>query len=164
MQESVINSSTAIHLRDFTANNGDNNYARGPIDGVYVCGIYTPVGNNYYGCILQDGATINLSARTLPFSLASSLKNISTYLPAIATEENNKKRRTVRFEDNVTVKVDVGDKVISQDMKIISWDTNSKPANLSTLNFILKDNTAFYLQKRSDGVYASRFGLSIRVR
>jgi autotransporter-associated beta strand protein len=164
LQGSVIHLNTAIHLRDFTANNGDNNYARGPIDGVYVCGIYTPVGNNYYGCILQDGATINLSARTLPFSLASSLKNISTYLPAIATEENNKKRRTVRFDDNATVKVDVGDKVISQDMKIISWDANSKPANLSTLNFILKDNKAFYLQKRSDGVYASRFGLSIRVR
>lgn len=63
----AINFSHAVRIRDFRAANV--NYGSGK--GLYVSGTYTPVDNYYYGCILQDGAVLDLSGRSGCFYVAS---------------------------------------------------------------------------------------------
>ena len=119
----VFNFGHAVYCQDFTANNGNNNYAAGTRNGFYVSGTYTPVGNQFYGCVLQSGATLNLSARELPFILASSLRD-----QVGGTAEGNINRRTVRFEDNAVISIDVGDRSWTEfkdSPYIVKWTARS---------------------------------------
>ena len=130
----VFNFGHAVYCQDFTANNGNNNYAAGTRNGFYVSGTYTPVGNQFYGCVLQSGATLNLSARELPFILASSLRD-----QVGGTAEGNINRRTVRFEDNAVISIDVGDRSWTEfkdSPYFVKWTETTKPENLGTLKFV----------------------------
>ena len=62
------------------------------MNGIYVSGTYTPIGNYYFECVLQDGATLDISELVLPFPLTSSLVFVQT-----ATDEQKLARKTVRL-------------------------------------------------------------------
>lgn len=146
----VLNLGCAVYFRDFTANNGNNNYAAGTRNGFYVSGTYTPVGNQFYGCVLQNGATLNLSARELPFILASSLRD-----QVGGTAEGNISRRTVRFEDNAVISIDVGDRSWTEFNDLpyfVKWTETTKPENLGTLKFVPEGEMATHYVISADEV------------
>ena len=111
-----------------------------------VFGTFRPVTSNYYGCVLQDGATLDLTGWTgvWPWSTTS------------AFTTGNK---TVTFADGATVKVKRG----AKGGKIVSW--TEKPSNFDTLTFVRdpSDDRNYRIVKKDDGVYIVN-GLAIIVR
>lgn len=103
-----------------------------------VFGAFRPVTSNYYGCALQDGATLDLSGwrGEWPWSTTS----------AFTSGAN-----TVTFADGATIKVRRG----AKGGKIVSWD--EAPSNLATLTFVRdpSDSRSYGVIKKDDGVYIS---------
>ena len=117
-----------------------------------VYGTFKPSSNNYYyGCTMQDGSTIDLSARTsaLPCSSASTAGGGLTALT---------------FANNATVFVKVGGFHPAPGNPIISWTAETCPANLDTITFKSADEDFRYgFIKRADGLYLTS-GLIILLR
>jgi hypothetical protein len=113
-----------------------------------VFGAFRPVTSNYYGCVLQDGATLDLSGwqGAWPWSTTS------------AFTSGNK---TVTFADGATIKVKRG----AKGGKIVSWTPETKPANFDTLTFMRDpaDERRYRVVKQDDGLYIVN-GLTIIVR
>ena len=112
-----------------------------------VYGVFKPSDHNYfYGCTLQDGAVMDLSARTSTLPLVSSCTTGKTNL---------------EFADNATVKIKLGDWAVGVDDCIVGWST--PPANIGTLTFKSVDDEFFRVIVKSDGLYTLR-GLVLSVR
>jgi hypothetical protein len=111
-----------------------------------VFGTFRPVTSNYYGCVLQDGATLDLSGwqGAWPWSTTS------------AFTSGNK---AVTFADGATIKVKRG----AKGGKVVSWET--KPSNFDTLAFVRdpSDERRYSVVKKDDGVYIVN-GLTVIVR
>ena len=111
-----------------------------------VFGTFRPVTSNSYGCVLQDGATLDLSGwqGAWPWSTTS------------AFTSGNK---TATFADGATIKVKRG----AKGGKVVSWET--KPSNFDTLAFVRDpaDERNYRVVKKDDGVYIVN-GLTIIVR
>ncbi len=111
-----------------------------------VFGTFRPVTSNYYGCVLQGGATLDLSGwqGARPWSTTS------------AFTSGNK---TVTFADGATIKVKRG----AKGGKVVSWET--KPSNFDTLTFVRdpSDERRYSVIKKDDGVYIVN-GLTVIVR
>jgi len=122
---------------------GSENVGTQPLN---VFGTFRPVTSNYYGCVLQDGSTLDLSGWTgaWPWSTTS------------AFTSGNK---TVTFADGATIKVKRG----AKGGKIVSW--NEKPSNFDTLTFVRdpSDERRYSVTKKDDGIYVqSGFMLIVR--
>ncbi len=145
---SKIHFSDPTYIHDFRAANGNDTDASGAGHGIYVSGTYTPVGDYYYGCVLQDGSTLNLSGRSGCFTAASSLGAKSS-VSSIAQP-----RKTVRFPDNGTVTVNLAGRADletiagSESNYIVKWSTHyGQP---TTTTFRLDAETAQKFSLRSD--------------
>ena len=91
----------------------------------------------FYGCTMQDGSTIDLSART------NALPRVSAF-----TSGDN----TLKFATNATVRVKLGGRKVSHKTPIVSWAT--APENLAGLRFVSGDeNRPFSIIKKDDGLY-----------
>ena len=165
----VFNFGHAVYCRDFTANNGNNVYAGGTRNGLYVSGTFTPVVASFYGCVLQDGATFNISSKTLAFSISSSLGNQYN-----GTAEGNFNRKTVRFEAGakVTVKLPAAYNEAAAlkaaalaETKVLSWDDSNSPDG--SVEFLLEpelSNRGCEFVPKGDGLYlAVKRGFTIRI-
>ena len=124
-----INFSHAVRIRDFRAANV--NYGSGK--GLYVSGTYTPVDKYHYGCILQDGAVLDLSGRSGCFSAVSLLS------------KGDNANKTVQFPAGGTVTVNLAGrtdlKTLSESASnyIVTWsEYYGQPA---TTTFKLDDET-----------------------
>ena len=135
----AINVAVATSMRDFTF--------RYPADwnagtaALNVYGVFTPVSDYFYGCTLQDGATLNISGKTGVWST----KGLGT-----------KGLVTATFAAGSTIYVDLHDrKDIPQSfVKVVGWET--APDNVT---FVRAANSGKYVvQTREDGVYAMRLG------
>ncbi len=144
----AINFSHAVYVRDFRAANNDQQYGYGTGYGLYVSGTYTPVGDRYYGCILQDGAVLDLSGRSGFFSAASSIsaKNVSSNFI--------NPRKTVQFPAAGTVTVNLAGRTDlktiaeSESNYIVKWsEYYGQPA---TTTFKLDDETKEKFTLRPD--------------
>ena len=113
---------------------GSENLGTQPLN---VFGAFRPVTSNYYGCVLQNGSTLDLSGwrGAWPWSTTSAF-----------TTGNN----TVTFADGATIKVRKGVK----GGKIVSWDV--KPSNYDTLVFARDPagDRRYRIVKKDDGIYA----------
>ncbi|MBQ4199893.1 MAG: DUF2341 domain-containing protein [Kiritimatiellae bacterium] len=143
-----INLTHAVRVRDFRVSNVNTSAGTGAYYGIYVSGTYTPVGNYYYGCILQDGAVLNLSERSGCFTAASSLSD--GRLPSNITNA----RKTVQFPDLGTVTVKLAgrtdlDAIANSDSNyIVKWSGHyGRPA---TTTFKLDDETKEKFTLRPD--------------
>lgn len=113
-----------------------------------VYGTFTPVTDYFYGCTLQNGATIDLSAKEGPWSVQSAL-------PA--------GRNSVSFENGASVAVELGDRELTSDRGyIISWTTETRPSNYSNLKFT-RAGTNKRFASCSDGVCRIE-GLTVFIR
>ncbi len=106
-----------------------------------VYGTFKPSAHNYfYGCTLQDGATIDLSARTNALNVVAEVQG----------------RKKLTFADNATVYVKLGDFRVPSGTPVIRWTAETMPTNIGTLSFKNGDagtNRSFV--KKADGLYAT---------
>ena len=105
------------------------NYGNGSA-ALNVYGTFTPVSDYFYGPTMQDGSTIDLSAKTGVWSVTSSL-----------TDGGN---ATTTFAAGANVWIRLGERELSPGDKIVSW-TTQPDATFSCMEWSL--------ESRSDGLY-----------
>ena len=123
---------------------GPSNSGTGALN---VYGTFKPSAHNYfYGCTLQDGAEMDLSARTNALPLVSSCTDGLT---------------TLQFADYATIRIKLGERAMANGTKIVGWA--SAPANIGTLKFKCAKGESFSVAVKDDGLYIQR-GLIILLR
>ena len=130
---------------------GKSSYATEGVLNVW--GRFTPATNQYWGCVMQDGSTVDLSTAPLPFSLTTPTLSCVT------------SKDTVAFADNAHVTLDCRGRYLRSGDYVLTW--NEAPANLSTLVFSLDSRTASTyaeLRQDEDGVYVYRRPTIILIR
>ncbi|MBQ8112467.1 MAG: hypothetical protein IJ146_04595 [Kiritimatiellae bacterium] len=137
---SALNLGTALSVHDYEAVFGAN-YNTGTA-ALNVYGTFKPgVDHDYfYGCTMQNGSTIDLSARTTPLPRAS----------AFTTGDN-----TLKFAEGVTVNVEIGERSSDVGTCLVSWPSGSAPE--FSVAFALVANGAAVegkaLAVKDDGLY-----------
>ena len=116
---------------------------------VFVSGTFKPVTDWFWGCVLQGGATLDLSEKDETWSTTGkiTLSNVS---------------KTVTFADNAVITIDVGTRKFAAREKIVSW-TNT-PTNLATLQFKLSGTCKGTAKVASDGIYYRPSGFIIIIK
>ena len=124
----ALQDKASLSFRDYAANY-PNNYSEGnAVLNVY--GTFTPNSNYFYGPVMQDGSTIDLSGKTGTWNVTTSLSYGST---------------TTTFAAGAKVTVKLGSRAIAKGEKVISWTTRPEAT--------FKSKT-WELESRSDGLYA----------
>lgn len=91
----------SMEVFDYIANvPGKANFGQATLS---VRGTFTPVGNYFYGCTLQDGATIDLSGKAGAWDIVS--------------EETN----TVKFAEDATIAIVVGPRSVEAGNVLVTW-------------------------------------------
>lgn len=136
----------ALSVSNYVARyTGASNAGTGALN---VFGTFKPSAHdNFYGCTMQNGSTIDLSSRTNALPLVS----------AFTAGDN-----TLKFADNSTVYIGISNLKANSRNPAITW--NEKPANIDTVKFKDVDSTSSRtFVSRADGVYAlSGFMILIR--
>lgn len=116
---------------------------------IEVYGTFIPQTQYFTGCVMQDGSSIDLSAKSAPWYILSSLTPNSTSTGAT--------QKWVSFADGATVTLLLGSRQIDKTTRIVAWGDLTRPDNFATLKFngVLKGNTV-PLAKRQDGLYLSQ--------
>ena len=140
----------SVHDYEQKGENANNKYG-GVTKGLYVYGTFTPSSDYFYGCQMMDGATIDLSAKGGAWNIISSITS------------SNSGWRWVRFADNATVYVKVGDRAIDKHATLVEWNATTKPSNLVSLRFVFADGpyAGHELYKRSSGLVPFLRGMII---
>ena len=148
-----LSNNVQFHMLDYIAEHTGNMLIAKEGSQLYVYGTFKPnTANSYFvGPQMQDGATVDLSEMTGPWSVKSGGANLTTC-------------KYVTFANGATVNVNLGSRKVSTSEAIMTWDAESKPANLATLTFkgVFNDRMVT-LSKREDGLYMPR-GLVIIVK
>lgn len=141
-----------FHMLDYIAEHTVNNLYAYSGSQLYVYGTFKPnAANNYFvGPQMQNNSTVDLSDMSGPWSSKSGGSSLTTC-------------KYVTFADGATVYVKVGSRELDKDAALVTWDSTSKPTNLSTLRFVFADGTyaGRELSKRGAGLYPTRKGLII---
>ena len=116
---------------------------------VYVYECFKPITDMFWGCVMKNNAVLDLSERTGVWNVKG------TY--------NTECQTTVLFEDNATIYIELGDRVLAQGDQVVGWDDTTKPTNLSTLHFKAVSGSKYHFEKAATGVYVAR-GLVIVIR
>jgi hypothetical protein len=124
----ALQDKASLPFRDYAANYL-NNYSSGNA-ALNVYGTFTPNSNYFYGPVMQDGSTIDLSGKTGTWNVTTSLSYGST---------------TTTFAAGAKVTVKLGSRAIAKGEKVISWTTRPEATFKSK---------AWELESRSDGLYA----------
>jgi len=149
-----FNLSHAVRVRDFRAANsnwGSCNY------GLYVSGTYTPVGDYYYGCILQDGAVLDLAGRSGCFDAAS------------LQSKGNETNKTVQFPAGGTVTVNLAGRTDlktiaeSESNYIVKWSEYYGQPTTTTFKLDDKTKEKFTLRTDATGLKLGKKGFMIIV-
>ena len=117
---------------------------------VYVYECFKPLTDMFWGCILKNGVTLDLSERTGAWNVKGTF--------------HTAEKTTVQFEDNATIYIDLGSREVKTDDQIVAWDETTKPSNLATLKFKPMPKSKYAFAKSDTGVYVLNSGLVIYVR
>ena len=149
----------AVDVRDYVAYRETSKHNEGTA-AFKVRGTFTPVTDTFYGCQMQDGSTVDLSARTTVWNTTT----------AAASEA--KGSTTVTFADGATVYIDftAGRPALKQildanDKYIVKWTTETAPAN--TVKFVPSAtlrSLGYRVQVESDGIKIEPNGFTIYLR
>ena len=134
----ALNIGTDLSVHDYEAVY-NYNAANSGTAALNVYGTFKPSEHDYfYGCTMQDGSTIDLSART----------NALPRVAAFTTTGD----KTLKFANNATVKIKLGGRKVSHKTPVVSWET--APENLAGLKFVCGDeDRRFTVIKKDDGLY-----------
>ena len=101
-----------------------------------VTGTFTPVSDYFYGCTMQNGSTIDLSAKTGAWSTTTKEKS------------NTGAKGTVDFEEGATITLNLGERTFKEGEKIIDW-----PAAPNNVTFVPSVVLEGKLTAATDGLY-----------
>lgn len=140
-------------MHDYIALNTDRTISANSGSKFCVYGTFKPNSANNYFCgpEMQDNTVIDLSGMSGPWSIKSGGSNLVNC-------------KYVTFVNGARVDINLGSRRIAQKEAIMTWDSTSKPTNLSALTFkgVFNDRIVT-LSKRDDGLYMPR-GFVIIVR
>ena len=144
----VVRTDSVFKVRGYEplgeTNNGSLQYG-----AMEVYGVFKPTSDYFYGCTLMDGATLDLTTRSVPLNALSASTGGCTNLS---------------FAANATISVNLGRRRISGAVPIVSWTAETRPANIDTVRFVRADEGQRYsLAVKQDGLYAYT-GLMISIR
>ena len=145
----ALNVAAALTVHDYTARyEGTSNAGTAAMN---VHGVFTPVTDNFYGCTLQNGATLDITSKTDVWSTTG----------AFTAGAN-----TVTFAENAEIKVALSpERKYAFDengfAKVVAWE-EEPPA--STKFKAVGLTLGRELLRRSDGLYVMRSGLMILFR
>ena len=128
----------AMQVRDYEPRHtGNLNASSHGVLNVY--GTFIPTSDYFYGCTMMDGSTIDLSSRANALSLTSA---------------GTAGQTDITFEANATVAVKLGERRVSRSAPIVTWTSETKPAN--GVMFIRGDADRVYsVSAQDDGLYAA---------
>ena len=113
--EGPLAQTTSIDVRNLTMIYDDTKKSGSGKVNIY--GTFTPSANNYLNnFVMQDGSTLNLVGREGIYDTSSTLTS-----------------QTLGFGDNATILIDVGERKLETDEKVVAW--SAKPANVGGLTF-----------------------------
>ena len=155
----VVNSPITIggdvDVDDYIVNYTGNESTGSKALNVY--GTFKPNTDNFYGCTIQDGSTIDLSGRTTALPITSAL--------ATASSASRPTASNITFTAGAVVKVAFGARNVSIGEKVIGWTAESRPANLETIRFKCEvADRKYVLLKREDGLYIAPGGFMLIVK
>ena len=107
-------------------------------DVLRIWGAFTPCGTKYHGLTMMDGSTLDLS-------------QVNVELPTLSTLSGNVNLRKLKFADNATIYVNVGDRPLHKGDYLVTWTAASKPANLDTVKFLSSGDRSFRVEVDEDG-------------
>ena len=113
--------------------------------------VFRPDTDFFYGFRLNDGVTIDLTARSTPLPLMSQC-------PA-----NN----TLTFADGATITLDLTSGQLRRGGKVVSWAVGSAPSNINTLKFqaeLGSPRSPYRVRVKDDGIYLVSNGTMVFVR
>ena len=120
-----------------------------------VAGVFTPVTQNFFGCQLLDGATIDLGNLETSWSSHSALVN------SHKSTTGQGDCLDVTFADGATVTIDVGAREFKGMEQIVAWSEGSK-TSAATATFVLNAAAkakGYRLVRDENGLYVERRGL-----
>ena len=116
-------------------------------DGLHVWGVFTPHSTTYRGLTMEDGSTLDLSA-------------MEVALPSVSPECSS---FPLKFAENATVCVKVGERSLSKGAQLVSWTT--PPENIGTVTFKRAvGERNFHVESRDGGLYYQPSGFMIIVK
>ncbi len=149
MLKAEFNLSKSLSVKDYIARAplGTGTADNTGTGALNVYGTFKPFNTFFYGCTLQDGATLDLSAQTGAWNTTST--------GACPT-------KTVTFAKGATITIDLGKRKDAGDKgRIVAWA--EKPADIDTVTFKPSKNTQGRLEVCDDGIYLRR-GLALIFR
>ena len=105
----------------------------------------------FYGFKLNDGVTIDLTARSTPLPLTSQCSI------------NN----TLTFADGATITLDLTSGQLRRCGKVVSWEVGSAPSNINTLKFqaeLGSPRSPYRVRVKDDGIYLVSNGTMVIIR
>ena len=126
---------SAINMHDYRPTYTENIGNGGKEVNVY--GTFTPDSDYFYGPTMQDGSTINLSKKTQTWDLSSLL--------------DDKNSRTTKFAPDAIINIELGNRNLAREEKIISWSAQPDTTFASK---------RWRFESRADGLYIkNRIGI-----
>ncbi|MCQ2393621.1 MAG: hypothetical protein MJ249_04965 [Kiritimatiellae bacterium] len=149
MAQAEFNLAKSLSVKDYIARaplgtGTADNTGKGALN---VYGTFKTFNAFFYGCTLQDGATLDLSAQTGAWS---------------TTSTGTCPTKTVTFAKDAVITIDLGSRADAGDKgKIVAW--TEKPADIDTVTFNPSKNTKGRIEVCDDGIYLRR-GLTLFLR
>ncbi len=141
-----LGSSSTVHVGTYIAHATTTEAA---YDGnLLVYGRFKPVTSNFWGCILKNGAVLDLSACDEDWSITGTLVG----------KDASFTKTTASFEEGANIHVDVGARRLRDGMRLVAWD------GIPNATFTLADQPHYFLEVRKDGLYCLNNGTIIFVR
>ncbi len=109
---------------------------------------FKPITSNFWGCILKNGAVLDLSACGEDWSLKGTCVGTSGTFT----------KTTASFEDGAQIGVAVGERRLRDGMRLVAWDAKPNAA------FKLVDQPSYLLDARPNGLYCVSNGTILFVR
>ena len=120
-----------------------------------VSGTFTPVSQNFFGCQMLDGATIDLSGQEASWSSHSALVN------SHKSTDGQGDCLDVTFAEGAKVTIDVGSREFRGETQIVSWSEGSK-TSAAGATFVLNAAAkakGYCLTRDANGLSVGRKGL-----
>ena len=135
-----------VHVGTYIARSATNACAYN--GNLYVYQRFVPLTDNFWGCILKNGAVLDLSTR----------EDVWNTTGALVSSESTFTKKTVAFEEGAVIGVDMGERRLRDGLKLATWTEQPD------VTFKLLDNTAYKLKSTSEGLFCVANGTILFVR
>ena len=126
-------------LANYVAKEDNVGIASSSADVLHIWGSFVPYSPKYHGLTMMNGSTLDLS-------------NLDAALATCSTGGTTAHAHSLlKFADNATIRVNVGDRPFHKGDYLVTWTAASKPANLNTVKFKCTGGRSFRVEVDEDG-------------